>query len=57
MAVNSRAQFLFAKHVIDLALLPQGGGAIVNMASVQVRRGLRLSTSPCFAVTRAHWAL
>ena len=35
MAVNSRSYFLFAKHVIGKAFLPQGGGVVVNMASVQ----------------------
>lgn len=42
MAVNSRSYFLFAKYVIGKAFLPQGGGVIVNIASVQ-----GLQSVPC----------
>lgn len=42
MAVNSRSYFLFSKFVIGKAFLPQGGGVIVNMASVQ-----GLQSVPC----------
>ena len=35
LAVNSRSYFLFAKYVIGQCFIPQGGGVIVNLASVQ----------------------